>query len=352
LNTAADALSRLGEPPFVPVEMTAAVPDSLVVDGHPTPGGGDSIFVSLYRLLARRRTNLPKDTLELRKQLINDLLNHPTSYKLKLERESRRKLRSMCYKDVLPSFDVLLAASKLYKVQIFVYFWSEQPVIYRWGEFEDVIHLQCLGGIHFNALVPLQSFKNPECNMCTQVNCDQTYNIVAHSTENDLCDYSDGEEQLVKHLLNVDAVQTDPNISCVHGNYNFTQPQVTVRIGGYNFCAMIDTGAELSLVSDNVLTRLKLNSVPFIENSENLCSIIGLSGVKTPITKTVMLRFSLGSITMNSLFKFAVVTESIFPQCFLIGLDFLYQFNINVNLNERILTDKTCAVANMTCNSS
>jgi hypothetical protein len=257
----------------------------------------------------------------------------------------------MCFKYVLPSFDVLLAASKLYKVQVFVYFWSEQPVIYRCGDFEDVIHLQCLGGVHFNALVPLQNFKDPECNLCTQVNCDTPFQKYVSHGGDDLSDDSGGEEQYVKNLLNVNTVVNDSNVPCAHNTYNITQPQVKVIIGKFEFCALVDTGAELSLVSDKVLTQLKDNSVPFIVKSEHWCDLIGLSGVKTPVTRTAMLKVSPGNMNIDNLFKFAVVPESIFPQCFLIGLDFLYNFNINVNLNERILTDKSGAIAKMPFNS-
>jgi hypothetical protein len=350
LNTAADALSRLGEPPFVPVDRdTNAVPDDLLVDGPPTPGGGDSMFVSLYKLLSRLRTDLPRNSHELRSKIVNELINNSTKYKLKLDIQSRHKLKLMCIKDVLPSFDVLLAASELFSVQILVYFWSGQPVIYRYAEYEDVIHLQCLGGVHFNPLRPLKDFKVPDRESCTEVNCNSPQlKNVAHCTDDDLTDCdSEGDFEFINNLLDVNTVSDVGVISCGHFQDNGGQLQVTVLLDNLQFCAIVDTGAELSLVSDTLLAKLKLNSVPVIIVNERLCNVIGLNGEITPITKTAMIKFSIGDIKMNKLFKFAVVPESVFPQCFLLGLDFQDEFYLTVNLDRGMLTDKSGAMAKM-----
>ena len=65
------------------------------------------------------------------------------------------------------------------------------------------------------------------------------------------------------------------------------QPLVCVAIGNNKLCAIVDTGAELSLVSEEVIAILKDGkgtNVAFRE--ERLCAIVGLSGVKMPIKHT------------------------------------------------------------------
>ena len=63
----------------------------------------------------------------------------------------------------LPYLEVLLAASRLYSVKIFVYIWSSQPVIYQINSSCNTnIYLQCISGVHFNPLLPLQEYLEPK----------------------------------------------------------------------------------------------------------------------------------------------------------------------------------------------
>ena len=82
---------------------------------------------------------MPKTELELRVLLGDDLLNHADVYKLKLNHESRRQLHLMRCQGLMPSLDILLSASQLFHVKIFVYFFSEEPVIYQIDDFNIII---------------------------------------------------------------------------------------------------------------------------------------------------------------------------------------------------------------------
>ena len=72
----------------------------------------------------------------------------------------------MLHHGQLPCLDVLLAASKLYKVKVFVYFWATNPVIYQLDEYQLTVHLQCVSGIHFNALIELKNYMLPDPQQC------------------------------------------------------------------------------------------------------------------------------------------------------------------------------------------
>ena len=96
LNSVADALSRLSSHVPVPVAPQNAplpsLPEGLMLDGVSAAGGGESLFISLLRLLPKVVTGqrMPKTELELQVLLVDDLLNHADVYKLKLNHESRR----------------------------------------------------------------------------------------------------------------------------------------------------------------------------------------------------------------------------------------------------------------------
>jgi hypothetical protein len=121
LNSSADALSRIGSPlPPDKGKGCTSLPAGLMLDGSPVPGGGDSLFISLQRALSRLPSisKLPGDHYELRQLLVGDLLQHFSKYKLHLDCNARKHLRLMCHSGQLPSLDVLLAASRLFKVRI------------------------------------------------------------------------------------------------------------------------------------------------------------------------------------------------------------------------------------------
>lgn len=171
LNSAADALSRLKSqiPTYSPCNY-CHLPDGLVIEGQPSPGGGDSLFTSLLRVLNKiPEIQLPHDSLHLRELLVDELLVHCQRYKIKLDRRACREFRLMRCRGQLPSLELLLAASYLFRTRIFVYFWTEQPVIYQFAEYPTVVHLQCISGIHFNPLSELRQYQFPDVSTCTLV---------------------------------------------------------------------------------------------------------------------------------------------------------------------------------------
>ena len=86
LNCAADALSRLNYkvPDCVSPNQSYEVPTGLTLDGPPSPGGGDSLFISLHKVLKTLDVSrLPPSVDELRTQLVEDLVNQPNKYQIK-----------------------------------------------------------------------------------------------------------------------------------------------------------------------------------------------------------------------------------------------------------------------------
>lgn len=139
-------------------EQSEELPSGLVVDGGVVPGGGDSLFISLHRTMTNQGVmGTPKSMLLLREVLVDELLKSPERYGFnKLNKTKRKELKLMRYLGQLPNLEVLLAASRLYKLKIMVYLWSSQPIMYVDTKSElstfTIVNLQCLAGIHFNAL--------------------------------------------------------------------------------------------------------------------------------------------------------------------------------------------------------
>lgn len=340
LNNAADALSRLNckvpAPNFS--VATANLPTGLILNGLPAPGGGDSLFVSLLRTL-RGVTSvkpIPGNEQELRELLVDELLSHPERYNLKLDRDARRALRLMRSSGQLPALDLLLPASKLFGVRIFVYFWSAEPVAYQFEEYRLVIHIQCLSGVHFNPLIEVVNYSPPNLQV-SSINSVQKGDVDVRQTPNIDC-VSAAED------INVQAVSSlfrELSMTCQHLAGKL--PMVNVSLGDQGFCAVLDSGAEISLISSSVLGEL-WGVVPLVVVDEHPCDIVGFSGTKCPIAQTVTLSLEVGSLLLLPL-KFAVVSKEILPHCFLLGLDILSQNNLNLDLRGRVCRSGGVVVA-------
>lgn len=327
VNSAADALSRLNcKLPVIVAKDTHALPTGLIMNGAPSPGGGDSLFHSLSKSLTRLSADkAPVSEEELRVQLVEELLGYPERYGLKLDRQSRKALRLMKHPGQLPCLDVLLAASKLYKIKVFVYFWPSNPVIYQVNDYPDVVHLQCVSGVHFNSLIELRGFVLPNAEQCSvssvpTANSDRdAYASRCPVEPESACD--DSAVSCVPVLL-------AEQMSCCHRPGS--SPLVPATVGDLSFCAVLDTGAEISLVTDTVLSLISsyqdINVV-----RQNVCNIVGFTGCEISIKQTVELRLAIGSFLMGEPHVFAVIPDSALPHCLLLGLDFMRKNGIGVD---------------------
>lgn len=350
LNNAADTLSRLSTPP-VPLESLEdiSLPEGCVLDGAPVPGGGDSLFESLLKCLTRKCiTNVPSNPLELRQVLVDELLGHPERYNLKLDRNSRRGLRLMRLKMQLPSLEVLMAASKLFKINIYVYFWSEQPVVYQFDKFNVSIYLQAVsGGVHYNPLVCLREDPEPNAHVHTMFSStldstsgpsNDTASPRCSDTEEAEDPPSSGEDGKVSNCVDVTRQES---ARCRHKPG--THPTITLDLGVFQSCALLDTGSEISLVTYEVVKRLMtIQGEQRIPQADNCCTLIGFTGQKVAVTQSITLSFKVGDKQITN-FKFYVVKNNLFPKCFLLGLDFLSPFNVTINL-----VRQTCSIGTAT----
>lgn len=305
------------------------------MNGSPVMGGADSLFTSIHRSLPLIKTerSIPKTDVDLRVELVDELLNNPDKYDIKLTRQSRKELKLMRREGQLPSLDVLLAASRLYKVRFCVYFWSEKPVVYQFRDYEAVIHIQCLGGIHFNPLIEVPNASNTSyAEPCSIHSVYFATTSVPHPREDSDCDYGEVDAELSDDSLAAIFGEEDYQL-CAHSESGL--PQIDVSFGDHKFCAILDTGAEISLVSESTIEALS-GLVDQRPETERLCDIVGFSGEFTEINQTILLSLNIGQCGDDPNHKFAIVSDSIFPHCFLLGIDFLHRFRIDIDFNENV----------------
>ena len=169
LNTLADALSRVSgtiEEERLTVEASNEVPIGLTL-AKEVRGGGDSLFESLFILLSEiplgRSTILPRDHYELRSQLVSEVLENIKQYRPTAKATDLKCFKAMRQPGIFPVNDVIVAASKIYSLRIWVHYGMSSPVVYCFntGKVEDLpcnrIHLQCVSGVHYNPLRPMKT---------------------------------------------------------------------------------------------------------------------------------------------------------------------------------------------------
>ena len=333
LNIAADILSRLNVESSLSIPVAGPeLPDGLIVNGKPAPGGGDSMFISLYRNLSDLKVdNLPSSVDELRVQLVNEILKKPETYNVKLNKEKRNILRSVTIPGVTPVLELLHVASKLYSVSIHVYFSALNPIVYTYdSSYKNIINLQCCGGVHFNPLVETRNFVQPSDKKCciysinsreSEISPKLESNLPLLSNSGDDEEETDDDEQLL--LLNFDRV-----CICEHGIS--AQPMIRVQVPGtYEKCAMLDIGSDISLVAETALSNIvEGGSKCQIENIRQV-RISGFSGGMIVVDKTCKLEVNMGNKKIY--FNFYVAPDTTVPCCFLLGRDLIKMYKLSID---------------------
>ena len=323
LNTAADALSRLSNKLPWPEVLADSdeLPEGLKLDGPPSPGGGDSLFVSLYTALKSLGIDRSRSSVgELRQLLVTELVNHPVTYNIKLDRDSRRKLRSMLAPGQLPCLDVLLPASHHFEARILVYFWPSLPIIYQFGStYVHTIHLQCRGGIHFNPLIEVFNYRAPDPKQCAVYSA---YHVSDCLEKPAYCEIDDAEINLENTANNDHHI-----LNCNHKRGN--QPMIRVSVDSLRPCALLDTGAEISIITEDCLSKIQNCTEVEVCESESV-DIVGFSGQRCVASRVARFKFTIGS-SEDKFHRFAVVNNDIMPFCMLLGVDFLIEFDVSIN---------------------
>ena len=323
-NSAADVLSRIMEK-----EMgTEEVDDSILPKGlmvmKKIDGGGDSLFKALHVVLedAGKLTGKFKEVdtdLDLRKISVHHLLNNVQKLGMKCTKNVLREWKATRHKGALPCIEVLLAVSDLFGVEIYVHFGMKSPIVYRTNTSQlsrEIIHLQCLGGVHFN---PVLNRKNINIKVDpNQVNFIASTSVTHESPKSN-----------VSTFLNVENYR----ISCQHSEKIGTSP-MHGSVGDIEFCCLIDTGAEVSLLSEDVW--LKIKEISGITSKLDTGVVTGIGDQKVKLKGIIEVEFKFLGITANQV-PFGVVDSKLMPNCCLLGANFLAANSLILDYNQDLL---------------
>ena len=326
-NFIADTFSRL--PGLARSEtgpVSTCLPDGLEVISQ-SIGGGDSMIDSLCTVLLCHVQNyapcmvVPSAT-ELRHMVVAEILRKPCNYssgKLQLTRVKLMRLPGN-----MPSEVFLMAFASIYKLQVLVYHEMDKPIVYDPIPALPVVdascrvYLQCLAGFHYN---PLKAAYGFEPVLAAPV----VDSSVVCADSNIL----DTDPEVLSVIVSV------PTLPCLTRHCTPNECKIMVRICDRPFCALVDTGAQISLVAKSVYDLWLHGSWSSEEASSDIISIRALGS--TVVT--------LGSVKLDVAFtqslvadvSCAVVDDSSMPCCLLFGIDLICSLKASLDFRSASL---------------
>ena len=270
-------------------------------------GGGNSLFESLFLCLENSTDSGLTNHSELRELLVGEVIeNAEKYYNMKMDKDTKKLLHSMKNDGQLPCEAILLAACRVFSIEIWVYHGMKYPVVYTLdnGKSREKVCLQCVSGIHFNPLYG--KCKDPAVVSLLQKNV----NIVR-------CE--EGKEKVEEWLVED---MTYMNIKTKECSHDICDIGCVATIGQVKFCAMVDSGAEVSVLSESVCRRLQEQDNS-IEIEECDCNVIrGINGEETVVIGMVKLKLEMMERELEEL-PLAVMPDVVMPCCAILGANFL-----------------------------
>lgn len=318
-NIAADILSRLGSSS----DRQSVKDESLnSLNGleplELVPGGGDSLVQSLvycfkqYKEFCYPDADLPTDMLVVRNTLIDEILNHPERYSLSLSKAKKTKLKLMRLPGQVIPESFLLAVSFCYGLEIWVHHEMGQPMVYTLSwESLPRIHLQCHGGVHYNPLKETQSFS---------ASC---YNPLEFGDSTFW--QTDSVIDSAEACADINAVVDQSIVECHCSHENSGNTMTVTCFGGRSWCTLVDTGAQVSLISKQVYHYL-LRSGSVLTHRSGGVEIVGLGRV-IPALGVVEALFRFSGNSSELVNVFAIVQDDLMPYCVILGADFVMKYS-------------------------
>lgn len=324
-NTAADALSRVHVlPESEATEFTGEYLPAGLSRLRVLEGGGNSLIQSL--LLAASHLTLlrplPARVTELREFLVAEMLKSTKLYFPVGDKHLISKLKLMMHDGQLLCEESLVVFGKLFGCVVLVHHGGDVPVTYADPKVAQLsglvrVHLQCLVGIHYNPVVELSTYRAPELLL------DRSLPIsgdVPYAPDTLLGGVDEDDDFHIASLF-----ESSVTINCLIHVDPLRDSSVVLICRDRPFCALLDTGAQLSCVSSDVLASLSV----MLDHS-NCQSIRGVGDCCTRVLGSVLLDISFGGGS-SFVQRFAVVGENAMPFCFILGADCLTVHSVDLD---------------------
>ena len=124
---------------------------------------------------------------------------------------------------------------------------------------------------------------------------------------------------------------------CVCGNgQNGNSCVVKASFAGCTVCCLVDTGAKVSIISEQVWARIKGNNEELeLDNAGK--TLVGIGNEKVPILGIANLKLSMLQVPFSEVIPFAVVQTSLMPYCSIIGANFISANGLLVDFSRNLL---------------
>ena len=340
-NEAADALSRLASGPYIPPDTVTdptVIPDGLKVIQR-LEGGGDSLFESLiiafkdvlftnqqFDTLSHLSTFTPKT---LREHLVGLLVKSPAKYGLSKDKFKTKHLSLMKNPGQLPCQEVVSVFSDIFKVQVLVHYGPTLPLVFGQTNSSFRVHLQCLAGIHYNPLQELKEYNISTPEVHYSWSHPNWYTNISEPTDSESIDDDSTSE--------INLRQTLSSINCLHSGSS--RAHTRLRVGEKFYCACLDTGAQISAISESIVRENSLAT----EDIANT-SILGVNRDGVDVLGVVNLTFKIDLSETIHTFPCAVVPDTAMNVCCLLGLNFLDTVDIDIDLGNMRLVNHNYSV--------
>ena len=348
-NSQADTMSRLyeGQENLVTDSQTEyRIPDGLKIKYKPE-GGPLALFECLhfrlkqlnppvlrYRLKNEEKVRgpqriIPADPDKLRQEIIQYAIDRVDLLGVSNKKGFKKYLKGMQIGYQQPCQELLFIVSFLYKVIVNVYYGSEQPIIFRCQEVnrdsDRVINLQSKAGIHYNLLS--EETVKLSLNDHQEITATQETSL---KVEESIPEFGEIDENIIQdmQILWSDQLEED-RVAC---NHCFTGALIaTIVSENQARCALVDAGAQVSLVKRSVLNTLNDYEVRGIN-----IRMHGVSEGSTQALEMARIKFSLDKDRVYQQ-EFIVLENESMPYCFLLGIDFLRKNMLSVDVNKEVL---------------
>ncbi|KAF0302217.1 putative RNA-directed DNA polymerase from transposon BS [Amphibalanus amphitrite] len=319
LNAAADMLSRVGAPDGAPpapeTPADTGLPPGLILSHRPE-GGGDSLVECLC-LWMSTNTLQPAANRELRAKLIDEACG-ALAPALRLMRLPGQPL----------AVELLAVFACLFDVRVLVHFGPDHHMTFcsaRHSKHGN-IHLHCLAGIHFNLLA--------ETGALDEQNPVLSAYIVNEERARDGSDQGlsrrHSPEAQVKNLQSEAEETRGP--AC--GHLFSSRCSAAAICNGQAACALLDSGAAVSLCSADSLGRLGFRDSDVRRSNVALQGLAGLTFGTEYVEAEVPLSPEMKTVRVPLLIE----RSSSFGHCLLLGVNFLHEAGAIIDLNQREVT--------------
>ena len=347
-NEAADALSRMTQ---ISLESNQPVNPQHLPTGlkvlEKVPGGGDSLLQSLLlcykeylKDYGHENSSFPDNPDSLRTILINNLIKDPSQYGLSKDKNFMKQLKAMLQPGAMTIPEIIIAFAEMYKLTVCVHYGFNVPVVYQGksSQMDPRLHLQCLAGVHYNPVKEIV-IARPEIDKVIVNWCKTTSNYCGMMADNFPMEVQDNDQVEEEDLVNT--VNTNETLKCQH---YFDGAIITVNISGNTYCAMLDSGAFVNLIDEQVFSGLTDQNIETNERE----MVQGIGSSESKVFGTTIESLKLGnSPTEYSKVKFLIIPTHCLDTCLILGLPFLSTVNLDMDFGEDKLYKENQFISDM-----